>query len=58
MNVMWILLTQYTHVHFYEYDSTKRFLAVTTEVEKAKAKYLTKDNGRDFFKDGYNMENV
>jgi hypothetical protein len=42
----------------YEHDSLKRFIMVTTKVEKAKSKYLTTENGRTVFKEGYNMENA
>jgi len=42
----------------YEHDALKRSIMVTTGVEKAKSKYLTKDNGRTVFKEGYNMENA
>jgi len=42
----------------YEHDSLKRFITVTTNVEKAKSKYLTTENGRTVFKEGYNMENA
>ncbi|SRR5260221_1643384 len=42
----------------YEHNSVKRSITVTTEVEKAKSKYLTEDNGKSVFKDGYNMENA
>jgi hypothetical protein len=42
----------------YEHDSLKRFITVTTNLEKAKSKYLTTENGRTVFKEGYNMENA
>lgn len=42
----------------YEHDSLKNFIIVTTNVEKAKLKYLTTENGRTVFKEGYNMENA
>jgi dGTP triphosphohydrolase len=42
----------------YKHDSLKRFITVTTNVEKAKSKYLTTENGRTVFKEGYNMENA
>lgn len=42
----------------YEHDSLKRFITVTTNVETAKSKYLTSENGRTVFKKGYDMENA
>jgi len=42
----------------YEHDSVKRSIIVTTDVEKAKSKYLIKDKDRFVFKNGYNMENA
>jgi hypothetical protein len=42
----------------YEHDSIKRFIMVTTNVEKAKSTYLTTENGKTVFKKGYDMENA
>ena len=42
----------------YEHDVLKRFFTVTTNVAKAKSKYLTTENGMTVFKKGYNMENA
>ena len=48
---------QYSTTSF-EHNPVKRSIVVTTEVEKAKEKYLTEDANRTVFKPGYDMENA
>jgi hypothetical protein len=42
----------------YEHNPVKRSITVATDVEKAKPKYLIKDQNGTIFKNGYNMENA
>ena len=43
----------------YEHNTISNTILLTTDVEKAKQKYLIKDqNGQTRFRDGYSMENI
>lgn len=48
---------QYSTTSF-EHNPAKRSITITTDIQKAKEKYLTVDGGQKVFRQGYDMENV